>query len=164
MCLPRKEHLLDIGKLDLLEPHLWLTDTASFGIPSAGLLSTAQVPLASRLHAAAAGLLHPPLSGFWRRRLEAYMDRISAWAHRSGKPLVTTEGWATTMYGGGRLNEREEAWQWVKDVCHDAVHMAIEKGWSGICTSNFCQPHFAAMWSDLPWHRGLTAAIHRGRR
>jgi hypothetical protein len=163
MCLPRKEHLINIKNFDLVEPHLWLTDTLSFGVASFGLLSTAQFPLANHIHAAVARALHPTFRKFWRRRLEYYMERISSWAHKEKKPLITTEGWATTMYGGGRLNEDEKAWRWVKDVCHDAVHMAVEKGWTGICTSNFCQPHFPAMWKDVNWHRALTAEILRYR-
>lgn len=163
MCLPRKEYLIDIRNFDLVEPHLWLTDTLTFGVPSLGMLSTAQVPFANHLHAAAAGALYPPFRKFWRKRMERYMGRISAWAHKRHKPLVTTEGWASTMYGGGRLNEKEEAWRWIKDACHDAVHMAIEKGWTGICTSNFCQPHFPAMWNDVGWHRKLTAEILKNR-
>jgi len=159
MCLPRKEHLINIKNFDLIEPHLWLTDTLSFGVPSIGLLSTAQFPFANHMHAAAASVLHPVFRKFWRRRLELYMERISSWAHKEGKPLVTTEGWASTMYGGGHLNEKEKVWYWIKDVCHEAVHMAIEKGWTGICTSNFCQPHFPAMWRDVNWHRQLTAEI-----
>jgi hypothetical protein len=39
--------------------------------------------------------------------------------------------------------------------------MAIDKGWWGICTHNFAQPHFEGMWSDVAWHQEQTARIKR---
>jgi hypothetical protein len=40
--------------------------------------------------------------------------------------------------------------------------MAIDKGWQGIATRNFCEPHFEGMWRDLAWHREWTSRIRRG--
>ncbi len=60
------------------------------------------------------------------------------------------------------MNDHAE-WEWVKDVCAEGTRMAAERGWAGICTSNFCQPHFRGMWNDTAWHRDLTSRI-RGRR
>jgi hypothetical protein len=53
-------------------------------------------------------------------------------------------------------------WDWFKEVAEVGVEMAIEKGWQGICTSNFCQPHFEGMWRDVAWHRRMTDLIRGG--
>ena len=57
--------------------------------------------------------------------------------------------------------EGTSEWDWVKDVCAEGVRMAIDKGWSGICTNNFAQPHFEGLWSDIAWHQEQNARIKR---
>jgi hypothetical protein len=47
----------------------------------------------------------------------------------------------------------------VQSFAELAVQKAIDLGWTGICTSNFCQPHFAGMWNDPGWHREMTKGI-----
>jgi hypothetical protein len=37
--------------------------------------------------------------------------------------------------------------------------LALERGWQGICTSNFSQPHHRELWGDVGWHRRLTDRI-----
>ena len=53
-------------------------------------------------------------------------------------------------------------WDWFKQVAEVGVRLALEKGWQGICTSNFCQPHFEGRWKDVAWHRRLTDLIRGG--
>jgi hypothetical protein len=87
------------------------------------------------------------------------MQKVADFAHRSNKPLYTTEGWATTMYGAPQIYNDEAAWDWIKDACEEGVRLAIAKGWTGICTSGFSEPHFRVMWQDVSWHKKLTALI-----
>jgi hypothetical protein len=98
-----------------------------------------------------------------RERCRAILDLVTdLWAGlaaRTNLPLVTSEAWTMVFYEdispGGTAGE----WDWFKDVAEIGVRMAIDKGWQGICTSNFCQPHFEGMWKDVAWHRRMTDLI-----
>ena len=86
-------------------------------------------------------------------------ERLDFWKQLSlarGLPLITTEAWGPVFYDG---TGDPADWDWVKDIGAVGVHMAIERGWNGICTSNFSQPHFQGLWADVSWHQSLTQAI-----
>jgi hypothetical protein len=68
--LARKEESLDVGNLDILEVHIWLSDTVRFAILSGAILSTAQLPFGARIHARIARHLYPVLRSFWLRILD----------------------------------------------------------------------------------------------
>ena len=101
-----------------------------------------------------------------RQRLYDILDRRTDfwadWAKERDLPLITSEGWTSVMYEdispSGCLGE----WDWFKEVAEIGVELAIQKGWQGICTSNFCQPHFEGMWHDVAWHRRMTDMIRAG--
>lgn len=96
----------------------------------------------------------------WKGELQKGIEEVGvAWADASGKPLVTTEGWALVDYKDApRWN-----WDWIKDLCGFGVETASRTGrWAALCTSNFCAPQFVGMWSDVKWHREMTDIIHSG--
>jgi hypothetical protein len=151
---------LDLSAFDLFEAHVWLTDRWRFSVPSLGLASMLQLPRSVPLHASAAPRLYLLMRDRWIALLARRMQRLSAWASKRDLDLLTTEGWATVIYDD--LPGEGRHWDWLKDLCRQAVRLAIGYGWSGICTSNFSQPHFLGIWNDLAWHRELTGWIHDG--
>jgi hypothetical protein len=151
----------DYSACDLAEPHVWLTDSFLFNVLSLGFLSMAQLPGGERIHSLLAPLYYKGFKAFWLKTLGKEMQELANWSKQHNKPLITSEGWATVMYGGTKQAQNAAYWDWVKDINEHAVRMAIEKGWTGICTSNFSQPHFRAMWDDVAWHQRLTLAIKR---
>jgi hypothetical protein len=161
MRLPRKEAAMPLAQLDFIETHAWLSDTLAFNLATAGFLSLAQVPGGTALHARLAAIAWPLAKERWRARLSAHLDQLADIAAAAGKPLVTTEGWATTIYGGGFLDRDRRAWDWIKEAGEAGVELALARGWQGLCTSNYSQPHFPAVWNDIDWHRRLTARIHQ---
>ena len=159
MRLPRKEESIDYSKCDILEVHVWLSDTVAFGLLSGALLSTAQLPFGASIHSYLAPYLYPVLRKMWIQQLDSHMQDVADIAHRLNKPLYCTEGWATTMYGTPTTYHNHQKWSWIKDICEEGVKLAISKGWHGICTSNFSQPHFEAIWQDVKWHKRLNSQI-----
>lgn len=150
---------LDTTHMDLVEPHVWLTDHIPFSAASLGFMSMAQFPFGEALHARVGPSVYAMLKKHWLGRLGAHMDDLSSWAHERDLPLYTSEGWATVMYGGRPAAQSQAYWSWIKEICEAAAHMAVDRGWTGICTSNFAQPHFPGMWSDVAWHQRVTSAI-----
>ena len=71
---------------------------------------------------------------------------------------MTSECWGPINYddvpgmGGAE-------WGWVKEICEVGVEMAVAKGWRGVSTNNFAQPHFEGLWADAAWHRDLNRLI-----
>jgi hypothetical protein len=146
---------------DFAEPHLWL----SAGCPTF-IEETKWVPDYEHHHRNLE--VHETLvreryvenKGRYLAELAVLMDEWRDWASRRRLPLWTTEGWASVGWNP-RLVPGWDGWDYVKDVGEHAVDLAIERGWQGICTSNFSQPHHAGMWADAEWHRRQTSRIRQ---
>ncbi len=155
----RQFRRLSVESFDLLEPHVWLSDRWSFQFETAHLLSLVQAPGGPALHARLASTLHPLRARAWRRSLEQRLRAVAEWGRVTGLPLATSEAWASTIYP----NVRDPAsWRWLKDVCAFGVGTALGLGWRALCTTNFSQPHFPVLWSDVAWHRELCRSIRAG--
>lgn len=148
---------LDTAAWDLAEPHVWLSEGGLFQPLSNQLGALLCLPGAIPVQARIAPPLFHARRTSWLRELEKRLDRWAHWAQDRGLPLVTSEGWGPINYDDVSSHGRE--WGWVKDVCGEAVQMAIDRSWTGICTSNFAQPHFKGMWRDVGWHREMTDLI-----
>jgi len=149
---------LDPSPLDVAEPHVWISDDVRFCFRSGQLLALLETPGGIAMHQR----LGPRVWGLWRdswvKKLSARMDDWADWAHVNDLPLYTSEGWGPINYGDAPDSDGWE-WEWVKDTSEVGVDLAIDKGWTGICTNNFCQPHFPGMWRDIAWHQAQTTKI-----
>jgi len=153
---------IDLGSLDLLEVHEWLTEDPEFARSTAFAAVQEGGPetLAHHLRLAYSALTTEPQQ--WLNVADA---RRAAWADLAAhtrKPLVTTEGWASVWCGD--VPPDQPGWSFTKTVGSAAVRNALKLGWKGVCTSNFSQPHFRELWNDLGWHRKLTNLIRNFRR
>lgn len=151
---------LDYSDLDAIEPHLWLTGTA----PELRRLSQFDGVLAGELqtHMDLMQEHYWPRRSEWLGMLRAEMEQWARLAHEQGVDLITTEGWSSVFWDTAPLASGRPCWDFVKDVAEFAIVNAIELGWTGICTSNFSQPHFAEFWDDVDWHRQSTQRIRSG--
>ena len=151
---------VDVAGLDLLEPHIWTTDDLDWAEQSGMTASQRGEPRESlRNYVKRARELHPASRERCRAILEAVTDRWADLAARTNLPLVTTEAWTMVFYEDISPAGADGEWDWFKDIAEIGVRMAIDKGWQGICTSNFCEPHFEGMWKDVAWHRAMTDLI-----
>ena len=147
---------LDLSAFDVLEPHIWLSDHPGWARNSGQMDVMNGRPGGLRRHAEYMRVHYPAGR---EQYLMWLAERLDFWKQVSlehGLPLITTEAWGPVFYDDTR---RPADWDWVKDISAAGVQMAIERGWSGICTSNFSQPHFKGLWSDVAWHRALNQAI-----
>jgi hypothetical protein len=153
---------LDTSSLDLAEVHVWLSSDLGFNAISGQLDVLLELgPDKLAAHAEKAPEVYFSERDKWLRTLDGLMDEWATWAAERTLPLITSESWGPINYDDVDSIEGTSEWDWVKDVCAEGVRMAIDKGWSGICTSNFAQPHFEGMWSDMGWHREQTRRIKR---
>lgn len=147
---------MDVAPFDVAEIHCWLGDSLSWNIATMQVATLLEVPLGTQLHTAlTCGVSTKKLNCWLDEVLTPHMATWIDWANRNQLPLITTEGWGPINYEARKLSD----WRWVKEFAALAVERAVELGWTGICTSNFCQPHHQEMWSDVQWHRELTSAI-----
>jgi hypothetical protein len=151
----------DVSAFDLGEVHCWLSDDPVWSAATLQAAALFEVPGGVALHARTVGRPGPARLAAWRdRTLRPLMRRWRTWAARNDLPLVTTEGWGPVNYADVTVGGAE--WDWVKRFAELAVHEAVDQGWTGICTSNFAQPHHRGMWRDAGWHRELTSGIRAG--
>ena len=154
----------ELASLDVVDAHVWLTDSPAFAWRSGFAMRVGLIMLpwvmsprrASAVHAPVARRAYGRDKRGWQRVLSERMDVWAEWAKANDVPLYTSEGWVSTLYGGAPV---EAGWGWFKELSSEAVGMAVEKGWTGICSSNFTQPHFDGMWRDVGWHQTTTRSI-----
>lgn len=151
---------LDYGDLDLIETHIWLSSNVEqFAALTNFSLEEHGFPGAWQKQVDSLDDVYWPHPERWHSRLGEEMTRWAAVAARTGAPLWTTEGWSHILLDDFTSPEGHHAWDYVKSVAEYAVPKAIQLGWEGICTSNFAEPHFPALWADVAWHRRMTDLI-----
>ena len=159
-------NLVDLSPMDLLEPHIWLNLNQSFGIPSgldvflwqgtSPLLPSYKIDTVEKLaqsayHRRKASLLN------W---LGCAMDSWAMLGNKLNVPVYTTEAWAAINYYEVPDKDPNGAnWAWMREVAQIGSGMAKARGWTGICSSNFCQPQFPSFYKDPAWHRQITGVI-----
>ena len=171
--MPNSKYL-DYSACDLRDIHIWSVSEPEWSEVSEGNLLY-QYMLAGdhsllEGHQASA-LMHsiemccekyPEYKEKIRIYFENEMKEIGEIARKNDMILVTTESWATVLYDdvyfGGALGE----WDWCKEVDQEGLEIALKNGWTSVCTSNFCEPHFEGMWYDVEWHKRMNTII-KGR-
>ncbi len=149
---------LDVSAFGMAEPHIWVTDDVQWSQETLHVeaMSSAE---GVRKHAAKMLEIYPARKPDAVAILNRQTDFWAGWAKANDLPLYTTEAWASVIYEDVPGIPGAKAWEWFKDICAEGVRMAVDKGWEGICTSNFCQPHFEGMWADVAWHKKMTRII-----
>ena len=158
----RQMQEIDVSAFDIAEVHIWVSDYLRWTVATGQVLMHVGFPGYPRnikIHARRMAKLYPKHRDEYIRLLQSRIEFWSEWGKRNGIPLFTTEAWGPVNYDDVTLGGAGGEWDWVKDICEQGVRMAYERGWKGICTSNFCQPHFQAIWADVQWHKRMTDLI-----
>ncbi len=158
-------YMADLSPFDLLDPHIWITDDAKWNKKS-NYQSAIDKPYPEGLvkHARTAEKLYKKGKN---RTYDILNRRIRLWGKKAkelGIPIITTEGWATVFYEDLSHCGFTREWDWIKELTKEAIIKAIDNGWSGICTSNFAEPHFEGLWYDIEWHQKMNKLIKDSRR
>jgi len=149
----------DIGFLDFLEPHIWMTYTTDFDQQIGYALQNFD-PVGYELLAARGPRHYWAEPKKWNQKLVDAIDILADWSKAKGKPMVCTECWGTVNYKDGPGLE----WDWIRELCDIGTRHAIDTGrFVAVSTSNFCAPQFNGMWRDTNWHTSLTTHIKAGR-
>ena len=149
----------DIGFLDFLEPHIWMSYTTDFDAQIGYALQNFD-PVGYELLAARGPRHYRADPTKWQGGLIDAIDIMADWSARTGKPMASTECWATVNYKDGPGLD----WDWVIELCEIGTRHATDSGqFIAVGTSNFCAPQFNGMWRDVKWHQNLTAHIHASR-
>ena len=158
----RQMQEIDVGSFDVAEVHIWVSDYMKWMMATGQILMHVGFPGYPRnikIHARRMASLYPKNREEYIRMLEARIEFWAEWGRKNSVPLLTTEAWGPINYDDVTPGGTGGEWEWVKDIAEQGVRMASERGWKGICTSNFCQPHFKWMWSDIGWHKRMTDLI-----
>lgn len=157
---PRDLHLTgdDLDHLDLLEPHIWMVQAyGSEFYKTIGYHFNRWDSKGYENLVEHGERLYRSDPKRWQAGLYGLIDDAAAWSERTGKPLITTEGWGIVDYKDWPGLD----WDWARETTALGVRHAARTGrWEAICTSNFCGPQFVGMWRDIDWHRELTDIIH----
>lgn len=141
--------------LDLIEHHVWMGKEQNKAFEAAIARATPEGVWLDRVAQTAPSLYRGDRAR-WDTLLTAKIARLARISRMTGKPLVTTEGWAMVSLLDWPMLE----WGWVKEICEVGVQAALASGrYLAIATSNFCGPQIAGMWRDVAWHRRLTRLI-----
>lgn len=149
----------DIGFLDFLEPHVWMTYTSEFDRQIGYVLQNFD-PAGYEILAARGPRHYCANREKWRSVLTDAIDVMADWSRRTNRLLGCTECWATVNYKDGPGLE----WQWVQELCELGTLHSLGTGrFAAVATSNFCAPQFVGMWRDEAWHRRMTSSIRSAK-
>lgn len=158
--VPPNVFALDLSHFDLLEAHCWITTTDIEFVGATRFIDfLSMLPEAVTRHVQLADQTYWPRRDEWLSRLELMINLWSQRACDAGLPIINSEGWASTIYEDAPLPGGRDPWDYVRDVGRSAVAAAVSAGYWGVCTSNFSQPHFPGLWSDVAWHKELNELI-----
>ncbi len=150
---------VDLADFDALDYHVWFTHNKD----------VRQKTDYARIHDLAAdtdfGQVYSGMRQYWqdnRAMLVKWMDErmgaVASAAAEQGIACGNTEGWGPIMW----MDHPELDWRWVKESGDVCVPLALDHGYTFICTSNFTHPQFPGLWNDLAWHQRLTRMIRGG--
>merc|ERR1712137_415786 len=95
----------------------------------------------------------PKVDHLYRKHERAYSERLTKhidywyqWADSWELPVITTEAWGPINYGDVPGDDEGHYWGWVKAIGEVGLRHALCRGWLGVATSNFAEPHFPGMW------------------
>jgi hypothetical protein len=149
----------DFSTFDCFEPHIWLNQNKTFMFAS-GLLGTLlEIPEATEVIYPIAENLYYNARKNWLGWLDNAIESWAALANRYQIPLYTSESWGPINYQDLPDACDDKEWDWVFDVCEAGANMAKARGWTGICSSNFCQPHHKGFYDNIEWHQLVTGMI-----
>lgn len=158
--------LVDLSPMDCLEPHIWVCLNQAFAVPSGMNLFLLQGlgPLQPKVFND--GIEKWAQSAYYRRKaglllwLESAMDSWVTLGNKLNVPVYTTEAWGPiNYYDVGDKDPAGTNWNWIRDVGMEAARMAKARGWTGICSSNFCQPQFPGFYQNPAWHQQFTSLV-----
>lgn len=153
-------HNGDTSEFDLSEPHIWATDNMEYAYTTNFFNALGgQFPDEVLKMSRAQEKVYNEDKERIYKILDERTDLYAEWSKKTGIPLVTTEAWTAVVHEDFSHNGHLGEWEWFKGVAEMGVDLAIKKGWRGICTSNFAEPHFEGMWYDVEWHKRLTDKI-----
>ncbi len=150
---------IDTSSFDVDEIHIWLSDDPAFSLTSGQLNLLLELPGSLQHCVTSSPQVYYGDRNHWLEVLEANIGRWKNWADQRRLPIITSEAWGPINYDDVDPLGNYSEWDWVKDVCAEGVRMAAKQHWAGICSSNFCQPHFKGMWDDIAWHQAQTSYI-----
>lgn len=153
---------LNVSEFDIAELHLWLSDDLRFFLRSGQvLMMSGPFPKNLEITAHQHDRVYRKHKNLYHQRLKDHIDNWHDWASSWNLPLVTTEAWGPVNWDDVPGDDEGYYWEWVKDIGAIGATHALCKGWLGVATSNFAQPHFPGMWRDAAWHANLTGIITR---
>lgn len=151
---------LNTSAFDIAELHLWLSDDLRFFLQSGQtLMMSGPFPRNLEMVAPRSQRLYVQHRKTFTERLAKHIDYWHDWAAARKLPVYTTEAWGPVNYDDVPGDTEGAYWGWVKDIGEFGLRHALCRGWLGVTTSNFAEPHFPGMWSQAQWHRNQTATI-----
>jgi hypothetical protein len=158
----------DLSPMDCIETHIFLGLNQAFAIPSgltlmlSGSAGTLAPSWCNHKLEKWAQIMYYAKKPYLLSWLANAMDGWVTLGNKLNVPVYTTEGWAPIVYYDLPDTDPTGAnWAWIRDVAQAAAGMAKARGWSGTCSSNFCQPHFPSFYKNPAWHQQITGIIKR---
>ena len=157
--IPSRYQYVDFSPFDCLEPHIWLNSNFGFMVSTGLAAVLLEVPGATWCASNACNRLYKKNRARYLNWMAEIMDGWVAIANRLQVPLYTSEAWGPINYEDLPASVNDREWEWVFDICEACVDMARERGWTGICASNFSQPHHIGFYNDVAYHQRITDRI-----
>ena len=95
----------------------------------------------------------------YNRWMEERISQESDIAKKYHIPVGNTEGWGVIIWDEHPYLK----WDMIKHAGLISAQLAVNYGYSFVCSCNFCHPHFTGVWDDIAWHHKITDIIRNGK-
>jgi len=157
--LPNNFKYYDLSDFDCLESHIWLNFNLNFMIRSGLFLTLLDVNGATWWINKRTKNLYFRYRNRWLKWMGSTLDGWVDLANKWELPVYTSEAWGPVNWEDLPDYMNNSEWKWVFDICEASVKMAVARGWSGVCSSNFCQPHHEGFYDDISYHKKISNMI-----
>lgn len=151
----KEVRLMNIQSLDVLELHMWMSQSAIFQNRSG--FSDVQKDRGdhnfkdyqNRVNALLLSSRPKLLKEMFNR-----MDYAQKWSEEIAAPLVTTESWGPWW----NMDHNDLDWQWLQDWCELCMNMAPQYGFWGVTPWNYSHPYWDN-WQNVEWYNKVNKSF-----
>ena len=140
---------MNIQTMDVLELHIWMTQSAIFQNRSG--FSDVTKDRGQHDFQDYQNRIDATLSSSKAKLLKEMRNRMNyahEWSEEIAAPLVTTEAWGPWWH----MDHKDLDWQWLYDWCEQSMNLAPDYNFWGVTPWNFCHPYWDN-WSNVDWYK-----------
>ena len=141
---------MKLKSLDVLELHLWLTQSPRFlsrsQFDNMNKIRNSDTNYSDYIHRVSESM--KSMKPMLKKDMINRMKFAKEWSEEIAAPLVTTEAWGPWWH----MDNKYLDWQWLYDWCEESMSLASDNGFWGVTPWNYSHPYWEN-WKNIKWYK-----------